>query len=122
MEYAAAVGYLDRWSSSWGPYILEIVLRRRVTERCSPAATDKAREGGYGVRNLHRVVSWGAKAQAVPLYLQTGVIGCYIFGHGKPLKRYLVEYALAEEAAFSCSLMASAKKLVVWRSDLAVTL
>jgi hypothetical protein len=30
--------------------ILETVLWRCVTEGCSPAATDKAREGTYGVR------------------------------------------------------------------------
>ena len=51
MEYADAVGYLDRWSSSLGACILEAVLWSCVTEGCSVAATDKAREGAYCVRN-----------------------------------------------------------------------
>ncbi len=58
VEYAAAVGYLDRWSSSLGSCILEAVLWRCTTEACPPAATDKASEGTYCVRDISRISSW----------------------------------------------------------------
>jgi hypothetical protein len=95
VEYAAAVGYLERWSSSSGAASWRQFLWRCVTEGCSPAASDKAREGTYGVRMAsHACRRSKEKLEEFSKYLYAALYVVY-FGLWKPLKRYLVECALA---------------------------